>query len=211
MEILAHRGYWTNAAEKNTPEALIKALQLGFGLETDIRNNNSELIIAHDIDDPSTYTCEHFFDDYCKHGKGLPLALNIKADGLQNELNRLLTKYGITNYFFFDMSAPQMLTYSRLKLSYFTRISEIEPAPILYAESNGVWLDQFNGEWITINDIKKHLLENKKVCIVSPELHRRPHETQWKHLKTGFEELKNDNVLLCTDFPTEAQKYFYGH
>ena len=46
--ILAHRGLWFCEEEKNSSNALFKALDLGFGIETDVRDLCGELIISHD-------------------------------------------------------------------------------------------------------------------------------------------------------------------
>ena len=47
------------------------------------------------------------FELYNKYNCFLPLALNIKSDGLQVKLKNLLELYNIQNYFVFDMSAPE--------------------------------------------------------------------------------------------------------
>ena len=38
MIILAHRGYWKKLSERNTEEALKKAFEKGYGIESDIRD-----------------------------------------------------------------------------------------------------------------------------------------------------------------------------
>lgn len=35
MRIIAHRGYWFSAQEKNTEVAFYRAFSMGFGTETD--------------------------------------------------------------------------------------------------------------------------------------------------------------------------------
>jgi hypothetical protein len=137
------------------------------------------------------------------------LALNIKADGLRLKLKELLRKYSITNYFVFDMSIPEMLLYSREKFIFFTRQSEYESIPALYEEAGGVWMDCFNSCWIKTEDIFNNLNTNKKVCLVSPELHRRDYEEFWSMIKnSGL--YKNENLMLCTDYPDRARNYFNG-
>ena len=48
IAILAHRGFWTEPAEKNSREALERAFREGFGIETDIRDRNGALVVSHD-------------------------------------------------------------------------------------------------------------------------------------------------------------------
>ena len=58
-------------------------------------------------------------------GRNLPLALNIKADGMANEILRLLKQYNHTNYFTFDMSIPDMVVQLKTELTVFTGLSDI--------------------------------------------------------------------------------------
>ncbi|WP_113651707.1 PI-PLC domain-containing protein [Pedobacter namyangjuensis] len=211
MIILSHRGYWLTEHEKNTKEAFERSFKLGFGTETDIRDLNGKLVISHDIphiQDANIFV-EDFFDIYKKHNKNLPLALNIKSDGLVQELVSLLRKYEIHNYFVFDMSVPDGLSYIRQNANVFTRQSEYELEPSYYSESMGVWLDEFKHHWIDSKTITNHLNRGKKVCIVSPELHKRNYFDEWKDYKDiDSKILVNGELMICTDKPIEAREYF---
>ena len=129
MIILSHRGYWKEPAEKNTKAAFVRSFALGFGTETDFRDHNGALVISHDMPRGGEITAAAFFALYAQHGRGLPLALNIKADGLQADLQALLAKYDIpaSDYFVFDMAVPDALGYLRREMPAFTRKSELEP------------------------------------------------------------------------------------
>lgn len=131
-EILSHRGYWKEANEKNLPIAFEQSFSIGFGTETDIRDYKGELVISHDIADKK---CISVKEIYTKHDSTLPLALNIKADGLQIKLKELLQKYKIKNYFVFDMSVPDGLQYLKHNIKSFTRESEYEKVPSFYDEA----------------------------------------------------------------------------
>ena len=146
------------------------------------------------------------FDEFLKllDGRNLPLALNIKADGLADEIKRLLEKYNHTNYFTFDMSIPEMVYQHKLGLKVFTGLSDIIPNPIMFAEAEGVWLDCFNSDWFSENEIREILDKDKKVCIVSPDLHKREYKSVWAKYK-GVE-----GVMVCTDYPDIAEEYFNG-
>ena len=58
MEIVAHRGCWYSEEEKNTKEALIRAFEKRFGIETDIRDRNGQLVISHNISNTSSILLE---------------------------------------------------------------------------------------------------------------------------------------------------------
>jgi glycerophosphoryl diester phosphodiesterase len=49
MKIIAHRGMWFNKHEQNTLVAFERALENGFGIETDFRDFNGSLVISHDL------------------------------------------------------------------------------------------------------------------------------------------------------------------
>ena len=106
------------------------------------------------------------------------------------------------------MSVPDALGYLRLKMNVFTRESEYERPPSFYAQAQGVWLDEFQGHWINELTIESHLSAGKKICIVSPELHKREHQAAWQDYKRIELKLGKDAMMLCTDFPEQAQEFF---
>jgi len=93
--------------------------------------------------------------------------------------------------------------YAREGLPFYTRHSDVEPQPILYAEARGVWLDSFtDDQWIRPDLIGRHLDAGKAVCVVSSELHGRESGPLWERLA----ELKDAaGVTLCTDRPEDAK------
>ena len=208
MIVLSHRGYWKKTHEKNLPIAFERSFSLGFGTETDIRDYKGELVISHDIADEKCISVKEMFEIYNKYDDTLPLALNIKADGLQVKLKELLEEHKITNYFVFDMSVPDGLGYIKQSLKAFTRESEYEKIPSFYDESCGIWLDEFQGHWITKEVLEKHIKNNKQICIVSPDLHKREYKKEWQHYKTIEKELGINNMMICTDFPEIAKEFF---
>lgn len=207
MEIIAHRGLWRMPEERNKWKALERAASMKIGTETDFRDLDGKLVISHDIPAREAEEAERFFKLY--QDSKYTLAINIKADGLQSKLKHLLDKYQINNYFCFDMSIPDTLGYIEKGIKFFTRESEFEPIPAFYEEASGVWLDGFKSDnWITEEKIQKYLNAEKKVCIVSPELHKRSYKEKWKQYRE-FSCSKSNNLIICTDYPEEAKEYFY--
>lgn len=207
MEIISHRGYWLNSKEKNTKKAFLRSFQNSFGTEADIRDLKSELVISHDIANELSLSLIDFLLAYKHNNHNLPLALNIKADGLQEYLLRIIKQYEISNYFFFDMSIPDTISYIKAGLNVFCRQSEYEPYVAFYEKIQGIWLDAFEEIWYTEKIVKKHLDAGKKVCVVSAELHNRNHLEHWKLLK-NMTCISNKKLILCTDYPLEAQDFF---
>lgn len=208
MIILSHKGFWGNHKVPNSLQSIKKSLNHDFGVEFDIRDYREELVVSHDLPNNSTNKLEEIFYYYCSIDSDLPLALNIKANGLQTILSKLIRKYKIINYFIFDASVPDMLVYLNEGFNVFTRQSEYETQPCFYKESMGVWLDEFDIHWINYKILDKHLSENKKVCIVSPELHGRNFVNEWEYYHE-YDKLNNTNeLMICTDFPAKAKEFF---
>ncbi len=210
MNVISHRGFWHKKSEKNTPISFERSFAHDFGTETDIRDCNGRLVISHDMPNETAISVESFFGMYRRYNKNLPLALNIKADGMQAELLRLLAAYDIENYFVFDMAVPDGLIYCRDQFKVYTRQSEYEPVPPFYNLAQGVWLDEFNGHWLTNEIIENHLSNDKQLCIVSPDLHKRDYRKEWEHYKRIESQIGKDKLMLCTDFPDQAREFFNG-
>ena len=200
IEIIVHRGWWKTENEKNTKTAFARAFDVGFGVETDLRDIKGKIVIAHNMPQGN----EMLFEELLKilDGRDLILALNIKADGMADEIKRLLEKYNVSRYFTFDMSIPEMVYQHKTGLKVFTGLSDIVQNPIMYEQANGVWLDSFNSDWFGDIEINNILNNDKKVCIVSPELHKREYKAVWKKYKNV------SGIMLCTDYPQVAEEYF---
>lgn len=200
MQILSHRGQWSCQAEKNSSVAFVRSFENRFGTETDIRDHFGRLIISHDVAVGQPMDLERFLELYIKLGLGLPLALNIKADGLQGLFTSMLEKFEVQqNCFVFDMSVPDMLGWLKTPVSVFTRHSDIEPDPVLYDRVQGVWLDGFYSTWWNADTIRRHIDRGKRVCVVSPELHGRDPVQAWDILGTCAD--CGPDLMVCTDAP----------
>ncbi len=207
MKMLCHRGLWLSPGEKNSPQALQAAIARGFGLETDVRDCDGDLMISHDAPRRATADgLEAFLQFYAAQAARPLLALNIKSDGLQASLAQALARHQIRNYFVFDMSVPDTLAYRRAGMPFAVRLSEYEPANALLDDAAFVWLDAFDGEWYSTELIEQLLRRGKQVAVVSPELHRRPHQALWSQLKSLE---MSPQLHLCTDFFDEALEVFH--
>ena len=137
--------------------------------------------------------------------RNLPLAINIKADGLAKALAAKFEERGHTNWFVFDMAVPDMRSYLSEGVCTYTRLSDVEPSPAWLEQSAGIWLDHFSPGYYPNREIVKHLNQGKKICVVSPELHGRDVTTAWDSLHR-LNTLPG--LMLCTDKPEQADKFF---
>lgn len=208
MKIIAHRGMWSHPDEKNTAAAFDAALARQYSIETDLRDMHGQLVISHDPAMPPALSGLDFLMRFREKNPNIPLAINIKSDGLHTLMAQALAGWSPEDYFLFDMSIPDTLGYLRQGLSVYLRCSEYEiPAPKLLPQARGIWLDAFEEEWYDPATIEPWTSQGKAVCIVSPELHRRAHQTHWAKLKAwGLG--RHPLLSLCTDYPDAAHDYF---
>lgn len=202
MIIISHRGYWKTPEEKNTSVAFRRSFELGFGTETDVRDRDGELVISHDPASADSQTLEDFLKLAEKFN--LPLALNIKSDGLAVKLHQLMSGYS-GQWFVFDMSVPDMRQHLNAENPVYGRLSDVEPSVPWADECRGIWLDSFSSDWLEGVHIENFLNVYNQVCCVSSELHQRHPATLWEKL-LRFK--KHDQLMLCTDQPEEARLYF---
>ena len=203
MKILCHRGFWKKKSEQNTLNSFESALIQKFGIEIDIRDFNNEIVISHDAPNKNSPKLKALLDIGLHHD--LPLAFNIKSDGITKELAKIIENFKVSNYFCFDMSIPQQLSYQTMGLTWYSRLSDHIEEQVINKNAQGIWLDSFFNEWWNKDDLAK-LSVKKHIAIVSPELHGRDHRSAWEQIK-GLRDKKN--IILCTDFPNEAQDFFY--
>lgn len=202
IRLLAHRGMWTSPEERNSRPALAASFTHGFGVETDIRDGAGTLIISHDPPaggEPAATELAAW-----AAGHGLPVAVNVKADGLSARVAALFAGTDV-DWFAFDMSVPETLRYAAERLPYLTRHSDVEPEPVLYEGAAGVWLDAFRSDWFGPAEVRRHLDAGKRVAVVSPELHGRPPERVWEWL-AALEVAPDENLMICTDHPVRLSR-----
>jgi len=209
VNIISHRGLWLDQIEKNSLVAFERSFSMGFGTETDIRDHLGQLVISHDPALVESISLIDFLVLYKKMGNELPLALNIKSDGIAPLLKTVLKNYEIKSYFTFDMSVPELVRYNEENILFYTRHSDIEKNMLMLDQSSGIWLDSFGDDsWIDTEFIKYVLSYNKPVCIVSSELHGRDPMLLWYRLKLARDLLDHGQFTLCTDLCMQAKNYF---
>lgn len=206
MNILSHRGYWIEPSEKNSIPAFTRSLECGFGLETDIRDCAGRIVVSHDMPIGTEVDLDVLIKLLSDMDQSL--ALNIKADGLAVSLKNALSACDIKDWFAFDMSIPDMRVYLNEELPVFARVSEVEKDPPWIDEVAGIWFDSFHAGNHEVDRIAAYLRGGRRVCVVSPELHGRPHLDVWE----GMESLSGEaGLMICTDYPEQARRFFAKH
>ena len=191
MILVSHR---RNLIEelKNTPKK--------FGVEVDIRTRGKDLIINHD-----PYKEGELFKEWLEFYDHSLLILNVKEDGLEEELLDLLDKKEIKNYFFLDQAMPSLIKYALLgERKCAIRISEFESLETVNnfaGKLDWVWMDCFT-KFIITKDMEKRLHDlNFKICLVSPELQGRNAEKEIPSTLSFLKQNKIEIDAVCTKMP----------
>ena len=165
MEIIAHR---INTIDK------LKNLNIKLGVEVDIRSNDKNLIICHD-----PFTDYINFEEWLSFYNHGTLILNVKENGLEEELLKTLQDFKKENFFILDQAFPYIVnTINQGEKRCAVRLSEYESINTVLAlkdKLSWVWIDFFTKFPIDL-EIYKILKKNKfKLCFVSPELQGHSH------------------------------------
>jgi glycerophosphoryl diester phosphodiesterase len=191
--IFAHRGYWKSKNSENSIESFSQAANRGFSIETDLRSFGNKIIVSHDsLGSELKHDIEIVFKFKSR------FALNIKSDGLIEQLPGGPEWYLDTKSFFFDGSIPELYKYKKKGFPIALRLSEFEKDLPWYSKI--IWLDSFESDWWIGKSIVDRLTEKHFVVIVSPELHNREHLKVWDYV-SNLMATGNMNVGICTDYP----------
>jgi glycerophosphoryl diester phosphodiesterase len=222
ITILAHRANLTgpHSVAENSVEACARALELGFGLETDLRRDASgAFYIGHDAS-PRTpvNSLEAYTELFRKHPRA-ELAINVKELGYEAELIALMKSGGLgarSFYFDFELLEPKTPGAAQKKLKSLpggntvhvaSRLSDRnEPlSQCLSIPGEVVWGDEFDKLWLTANEAKLVHASLRSLYVISPEIHGFDLATMRKR----WQDFKDWGVNgVCTDFAIEAQEFF---
>lgn len=198
--IYAHRGMWQTPNQQNSRQSIEAARLFGYGVETDLRSKSHSLVISHDpYGDSNPLAVDEI--DFAE----IPVALNIKEDGLLPQYEAFINKYPNQHTFLFDGSIPEMVKIKEKKLPHALRLSEYETE--LPWEPQFLWIDGFNSDWWIESPKILNLLEKYFVVFVSPEIHGREIEGAWEffcllHSKGSAQ------FGICTDHPDKLKSTF---
>lgn len=188
MNFIAHR--------INTVKEL-KELPHEFGVELDLRDFGTDLILEHD-----PFVGGEHFEDYLKHYQHGLMILNIKSERIEFKVLELLKKYNISEYFFLDSSFPMInLLASQGENNSAIRFSEFEGLDTVLAMKDKVkwvWVDCFTKLPINTENFKILKDAGFKLCLVSPELQGRDQDIE--EYKTYLNQQKVTFDLICTKY-----------
>jgi len=191
MQLILHRVNTIN---------LLKVTPRELGVEIDIRSSDGNLIIHHEPFSKGQ-NLEEWLSEF-QHGT---LILNVKEEGLEEPILRLMEKYSINDFFFLDQSFPFLKkTASIGEKRCAVRVSEyedIKTAFSLAGQINWVWVDCFNVFPLTNQDATQLKNAGFKLCFVSPELQGRNNKDHIIEFRKNIENLGIIGDAVCTKYP----------
>ena len=211
---IAHRGcWWPHPGQQNTVGAMQQAASRGHAIEIDVHGVKREsefesvqgMAVGHEVPEECDSGWPPFLGSYLDAFASAPLIFwNIKTSGLAQMLPEFISSHNLQDKsIIFDQDfagMPKEYTQEFLEtgLKVLFRLSD-RPSGEMDADisgAHGVWLDQFRGDWVKADTIKRHKDKGYCVYIVSPELHNRVlNFAKWKEwVQAGADG-------ICTDFP----------
>jgi len=181
MHFIAHR---VNTIQEllNTPTE--------YGVEIDLRDFGKKLVLQHD-----PFKDGECFEEYLKNYKHGTMILNIKSEGIEARVLKLIKKYSIKNYFLLDCSFPMInLLSSKGEKNIALRFSEFEGLDsirLMSQKVDWIWVDCFSKLPITFENYKILKKLNYKLCIVSPELHNQDLKLE------SYKQYLRDQSIIC--------------
>ena len=164
-----------------------------LGIEFDVREGpGGTILVTHDPwtsgPELATFLAAHRHTFYI---------VNIKCEGIEYEVLRLLKDANIENFFLLDCSFPMI---HKLSLKGETRLalrfSEYEEFRRMQGRAQWVWVDVFSRIPLGPKDCDELHALVYKLCLVSPELQQQPEKLEaYKQLLEGHLD------MVCTKFP----------
>ena len=224
IEILAHRAnvHGPKPAQENSLTATRRALEMGFGIETDLRRDaRGRFYIAHD---PQPWSEVNDFKQFAALFREFPecvIAMNVKELGYEEDLIKLQNSGDLgkkTFYFDFELLEPKTPGSAQRRIRGLqgggqtviaSRLSDrSEPMEqCLSIPAQIVWADEFDSLWLERKAVEQIHASGRKFYAISPELHGFSEAERLRR----WREFKDWGVDgLCTDYALSAREFFLG-
>lgn len=191
MKIIRHRRN-TIAELEETPTQ--------YGVEVDIRTYAGRLVVHHEA-----FVDGEDFEAWIAHYRHGTLILNVKEEGLEDQLLALMVKNQITNFFFLDQSFPFLVRTARTgERRCAVRVSEYESintALSLAGKIDWVWVDCFTHFPLDGAQAVRLQEAGLRLCLVSPELQGRTSPKDIQDLRSLLAERGIFADAVCTKAP----------
>lgn len=175
MRIFAHRGLWKDKHPQNSVMSFVSAMDAGYDIELDVRDQGGRLVISHDLAMGSAPIANNVFSSLSAHSnfRNTFFAFDIKSSGLSYLLADLIARFDLWKQcFLFEGEFRELLRCKEEhKLPICAQISDLESFP--QDRADYLWYVEFEKDWISdLNSIDRKptiLCSNE---IVGKSIHR---------------------------------------
>ena len=173
----------------------LKKLNKNYGVEIDIRSKGKKLYLHHD-----PFVKGESFTKWLKYYNHNIIVLNVKEEGLESQIIKILKKNKINNFFFHDQTFSSLLkNMKNTKVSIrFSEYEDLKNKNFLFKKIKWLWCDNFNKINLKYKFFKYLKRKKVRICLVSPELVSLKRKQEIKGL---YLYLKKKNILpdaICT-------------
>jgi len=160
MKIINHR--------VNTASGL-QSISDQNGVEIDVRDFGKDLVLSHDA-----FCGGELFEDFLRNYHKSTLIINVKSEGIEKEVFRLLKKFQIEDFFLLDCSfsaiSKMILDGEKRFAARFSEIESINSVFALTGKADWVWIDYFSLNPFNPDVFIELKKRNYRICICSPDL-----------------------------------------
>lgn len=165
-----------------------------YGVEIDVRSRDGFLILNHDPFQMGVV----WLDYYLEHFKHKFLVVDIKEEGIEEEVIKLLKKHSIKNYFLLGVTPPQMYQLNKHGFTDMAnRFSEFELYPSMFYVK-WMWLDTFFE--FSFEFRFRSFYGYAQLCLVCPSRWGRPEDIEKIKATIKKENLKIDAVMTSLEY-----------
>ena len=175
----------------------LKKIPPKYGVEIDVREYRGRLILQHE-----PFVTGEKLEVFLKKFNHKFIIFNVKSERIEFKILHYVKKYKLKKYFFLDSSFPMIKNLINLKEKNIAcRVSDeedIKTALNLKQKVIWIWFETqfpFKKSYPILKKLKKN---NFKICIVSPDLHKK----KIKFNKKEILFLKKNNLIdaVCVKF-----------
>lgn len=182
----------------------LNKLNINYGVEIDLRSYNKDIYLHHD-----PFKKGEKFKNWIKKYNHKLIVLNVKEEGLEGRILKILKRNKIKNFFFHDQTFSTLLkNMNKTKVSVrFSEYEGLKKINKLFKKIKWLWLDNFNEIKIEKSFYSFLKKNNVKICIVSPELVNKRRLSEIKKIMTFSKRNKIKFDAVCTKKPEIWKKY----
>ena len=170
------------------------------GVEIDVRSDINGLYLSHD-----PFEKGERLDDWLRSYSHAFLIVNVKEDGLEDQVLEELSKAKVTDFFFLDQASPTIIRRGNsAKKDSALRYSEfesLETVKLMSDFASWVWLDSFGSRKLQAELLQEFRNLGLRTCLVSPELHDVSRAVEIHDLILSCLQLELKLDAVCTKFP----------